>query len=247
MKVGIYGANGKMGKELLACLENFEALTLGSEFSLHPKEKQSNDLELFFKNSDLIIDFSSPQGSKKLLEFALNFPKALCIGTTGLDEESFSLMQKCSEKMPILYARNTSLGIAILHSLVKEAAKKLRDFDVEIFEMHHKFKKDAPSGTALSLSESIAQARELDIKKVLVESRADKKEARKEDEIGIAALRGGDIIGRHTVGFYGEGEFLELNHTATSRATFANGALKASIWLKEQENGLYSINDFLGI
>lgn len=247
MRVGIYGANGKMGKELLACLENFETLTLGSEFSLHPKGVQTNDFEVFFKNSDIIIDFSSPEGSKKLLNFALNSPKALCIGTTGLDEESFNLLKTCSEKMPILYARNTSLGIALLSSLVQETAKKLRDFDVEILEMHHKFKKDAPSGTALILSESVAQARNLDIKKVLIEGRADKKEARKKDEIGVAALRGGDIVGRHTVGFYGEGEFLELNHTATSRATFANGAIKASIWLKEQKNGLYSINDFLGI
>lgn len=247
MRIGIYGANGKMGKELISCLENFENLSLTSAFSLNPNNSQTNNLENFFKNCDAIIDFSSPTGTKNLLKYAKKSPKPICIGTTGLDEETFTLMQDCSKEMPILYATNTSLGVAVLNSLVKQTASRLKDFDIEIFEMHHKFKKDAPSGTALTLGQSAAKARDLDIDKVMVTSRDGKFEARSKDEIGVVALRGGDIVGRHTVGFYANGEFLELNHTATSRATFANGAIKATVWLKEQKNNLYSINDFLKI
>ena len=132
-------------------------------------------------------------------------------------------MKDASEVMPILYATNMSLGVALLNKLVYQASAALEDFDIEILEMHHKHKKDAPSGTALTLSEKL----------------------RNKDEISVMALRGGDIVGRHTVGFYNDGEFIELNHTATSRNTFSKGAIRAGKWLVEKEAGLYSIADCL--
>ena len=151
-------------------------------------------------------------------------------------------MKELSKKMPIFYASNTSLGIAVLNLLAQRASTILRDFDIEILEMHHRHKKDSPSGTALSLANSVASARSLELSKVMVTNR---KEARKKDEISVLSLRGGDIVGKHTVGFYEDGEFLELSHTATSRATFAKGAIKIAKWLIKQDAGFYSINDML--
>jgi 4-hydroxy-tetrahydrodipicolinate reductase len=140
-----------------------------------------------------------------------------------------------------------SLGVAILNKLVYLASKSLEDFDIEIVEQHHRYKKDSPSGTAMTLAEHCAKARELDLNKVRVSGRDGMIGERTKDEIAVMALRGGDIVGRHTVGLYNDGEFLELNHTATSRDTFAKGAVKAAKWLKDQKPGLYSINDCLGI
>ena len=147
----------------------------------------------------------------------------------------------------MLYATNMSLGIAILKRLVAIASEKLRDFDIEIVEMHHRYKKDAPSGTALTLAEFAAKARGLELDKVRVSGRDGNIGERTKDEIGVFALRGGDIVGRHTVGFYNDGEFLELNHTATSRDTFAKGAIRAAKWVATQEPGLYTIDDCLGL
>jgi len=140
-----------------------------------------------------------------------------------------------------------SLGVAVLNKLVSLASKTLRDFDCEIVEQHHKHKVDSPSGTALTLAEHAASARELELNNVRVSGRDGVIGARTKNEIGVMSLRGGDIVGRHTVGFYNDGEFLELNHTATSRNTFSKGAIKAAMWLSTQENGLYSINDCLGL
>ena len=167
--------------------------------------------------------------------------------TTGLNDHQKNLMIEASKKAPILYATNMSLGVAILNKLVALVSEKLRDFDIEIVEQHHHFKVDAPSGTALTLAESCAKARNLELKEVMITGRSGHVGARSKDEIGVFAIRGGDVVGRHTVGFYNEGEFLELNHTATSRETFARGAIKVSKWLINQSAGLYSINDALGI
>jgi 4-hydroxy-tetrahydrodipicolinate reductase len=140
-----------------------------------------------------------------------------------------------------------SLGVAVLNKIVSLVSSSLENFDIEIVEQHHRYKKDAPSGTALTLAKSAADARGLDIDKVRVSGRNGDIGERKKDEIAVMALRGGDIVGRHTVGFYNDGEFLELNHTATSRDTFAKGAIKAAKWVVKQDKGLYSINDCLGL
>jgi Dihydrodipicolinate reductase len=149
--------------------------------------------------------------------------------------------------MPILYASNMSAGIAILKQLVEQVSRTLKDFDIEIVEQHHRHKVDAPSGTALTLGEFAAKGRDLDLDKVRISGRDGQIGARTKDEIAVMALRGGDIVGRHTVGFYNDGEFLELNHTATSRETFSKGAIRAASWIVEQKSGLYSINDCLGL
>lgn len=242
LKIGIYGSNGRMGKMIQECLKEYENAKVAALF-----DKNSSNLEDFFKSSDVVIDFSMPEGTKALLEFAKKNPKPLCIGTTGLSKDELNLMKEISKNMPILYATNMSLGVAVLNKLAFLASKALSEFDAEILEMHHRYKKDAPSGTALTLAKNVAIARNLDLDKVRVSRRDGIIGQRSKDEIAVMSLRGGDIVGRHTAGFYGNGEFIELNHTATSRATFANGAIKAAIWLSSQKNGLYDINDCLGL
>ena len=242
LKIGIYGSSGRMGKMIQECLKEYENVKTAALF-----DKNSSNLEDFFKSSDVVIDFSMPEGTKALLEFAKKNPKPLCIGTTGLSKDELNLMKEISKNMPILYATNMSLGVAVLNKLAFLASKALSEFDAEILEMHHRYKKDAPSGTALTLAENVAIARNLDLDKVRVSGRDGIIGQRSKDEIAVMSLRGGDIVGRHTAGFYGNGEFIELNHTATSRATFANGAIKAAIWLSSQKNGLYDINDCLGL
>jgi len=239
MKIGICGANGRMGQMIEFCLKEDESASVGY------KMDKNGDLKALFEESDAIIDFSTPSACVALLEFARTSPKPLVIGTTGLDKETKELMKLVSNTSPLFYASNMSLGIAVLNHLAKEAAKMLAGFDIEILEMHHRHKKDAPSGTALSLAESVAEARNLNLNEVRVSARNGLIGERKKDEIGVMSLRGGDIVGRHTVGFYDEGEFLELNHTATSRATFAKGAIKVAKWLVKQEAGYYTMNDFL--
>ena len=242
LKIGIYGSSGRMGKMIQECLKEYENAKVTALF-----DKNSSNLEDFFKSSDVVIDFSMPEGTKALLEFAKKNPKPLCIGTTGLSKDELNLMKEISKNMPILYATNMSLGVAVLNKLAFLASKALSEFDAEILEMHHRYKKDAPSGTALTLAENVAIARNLDLDKVRVSGRDGIIGQRSKDEIAVMSLRGGDIVGRHTAGFYGNGEFIELNHTATSRATFANGAIKVAIWLSSQKNGLYDINDCLGL
>ncbi|MSN95689.1 4-hydroxy-tetrahydrodipicolinate reductase [Campylobacter sp. FMV-PI01] len=248
LNIGIYGASGRMGQMIAQCLKTYENVNLSALFDRQNSNEElfCENLDEFLQKCDVIIDFSSPNGTKTLLKYAQNCPKPLCIGTTGLDDETINLMKEVSKKTALLYATNMSLGVAVLNQLAFLASKSLAEFDAEILEMHHKYKKDAPSGTALTLAQNVAKARNLDLNKVRVSSRDGIIGERSKDEIAIMSLRGGDIVGRHTAGFYGDGEFIELNHTATSRATFANGAIKAAIWLCGQKNGLYSINDCLG-
>ncbi len=253
MKYGIVGATGRVGQILVNIIKNSEdslgaVMFEGTQTIDFEKDTViTNDAKTLLENCDVVIDFSAPIATQSLLEAAIENPKPLVIATTGLNDHQQNLMITASQKMPILYATNMSLGVAILNKLVAMVSEKLKDFDIEIVEQHHHFKVDAPSGTALTLAESCAKARGLNLKDVMVTGRSGHVGARTKDEIGVFALRGGDVVGRHTVGFYNEGEFLELNHTATSRETFARGAIKVSKWLINQQPGLYSINDALGI
>lgn len=251
-KVGVFGANGRVGKLILEDLKNTDDISLSSvyvrsslDFDVDPSVLVSSNIDSFLNACDIIIDFSLPEACESLLEAALKNPKPLVIGTTGLSPHQANLLKEASEKMPVLYATNMSLGVALLNKLVYQASAALDGFDIEIVEMHHKHKKDSPSGTALTLSESAAAGRGLDLDKVRVSGRDGDIGERSKDEIGVMALRGGDIVGRHTVGFYNEGEFIELNHTATSRNTFSKGAIRAASWLVDKEEGLYSISDCL--
>ncbi len=253
MRYGILGATGRVGQILVNIIKNSDdslgAVMFEGKQTINVDKDTviTNDAKVLLENCDIVIDFSAPKATEMLLEEAINLPKPLVIATTGLNDHQKNLMIEASKKTPILYATNMSLGVAILNKLVSIVSEKLRDFDIEIVEQHHRYKVDAPSGTALTLAESCAKARGLNLKEVIVTGRSGHVGPRKKDEIGVFAIRGGDVVGRHTVGFYNEGEFLELNHTATSRETFARGAIKVSKWLIDKKPGLYSINDALNI
>jgi len=257
LKVGIHGSTGRVGSLLIKNISNDKDLKITvlhaiEEFStplnLGEEVIITNDTAVLLENCDVVIDFSLPAGTEKLLETLLEgYSTPLVIGTTGLSVHQYNLLREASVKVPILYATNMSLGVAVLNKIVSLVSSSLENFDIEIVEQHHRYKKDAPSGTALTLAKSAADARGLDIDKVRVSGRNGDIGERKKDEIAVMALRGGDIVGRHTVGFYNDGEFLELNHTATSRDTFAKGAIKAAKWVVKQDKGLYSINDCLGL
>ncbi len=254
IKVGVFGASGRVGKLLLENLKETPDMSVSSvyvrkelDFSIDPSVLITTDMKSFLTACDVVIDFSLPDACEMLLEAAIATPKPLVIGTTGLNVHQLNLLKDASQKMPVLYATNMSLGVALLNNLVEQAAAALKDFDIEIVEMHHKHKKDAPSGTALTLGEHAARGRGVALDKVRVSGRDGNIGERTKDEIAVMALRGGDIVGRHTVGFYNDGEFIELNHTATSRSTFSKGAIRAASWLADKETGLYSISDCLGL
>jgi 4-hydroxy-tetrahydrodipicolinate reductase len=204
-------------------------------------------MDALLEACDVIIDFSAPVATEALCEAALKNPTPLVVATTGFTEHQQNLLTQAAKEMPVLYSSNMSAGIALLKQLVEQVAATLKDFDIEIVEQHHRHKVDAPSGTALTLAEFAAKGRGLDLDEVRVSGRDGQVGARTKDEIAVMALRGGDIVGRHTVGFYNDGEFLELNHTATSRETFSKGAIRAAKWLVDQPAGFYTINDCLGI
>jgi len=253
-RVGIVGSTGRVGNLLIDSLLHDSELPLSAVHVLDELKRDlpkdvlvTNSMKVLLENCDIVIDFSAPTATQTLCEAALENPTPLVIATTGFTEHQQNLMMECSKNMPVLYASNMSAGIALLKQLVEQVSHTLKDFDIEIVEQHHKHKVDAPSGTALTLGEFAAKGRGLDLDAVRVSGRDGQIGARTKDEIAVMALRGGDIVGRHTVGFYNDGEFLELNHTATSRETFSKGAIRAAKWLVSQESGFYSINDCLGI
>ena len=254
VKVGIVGSTGRMGEHLINNILEDDACKLSA---LHVFDELktavpddvfiTNDMDELLKNCDVVIDFSAPVATQALCEAALKNPTPLVVATTGFNEHQQNLLTQASNEMPVLYSSNMSAGIALLKQLVEQVSATLKDFDIEIVEQHHRHKVDAPSGTALTLGEFAAKGRGLDLDSVRVSGRDGQIGARSKDEIAVMALRGGDIVGRHTVGFYNDGEFLELNHTATSRETFSKGAIRAAKWLVSQPSGMYAINDCLGI
>jgi 4-hydroxy-tetrahydrodipicolinate reductase len=247
IKVGLVGGSGRVGQRIIRLIEDTEdlklsALYVNKELSTGIRYIVTSDMKKFLDAVDLVIDFSLPEATEKLLEGMIQWGgKALVSGTTGFSPHQQELLDKASKSSPILHATNMSLGVAVLNKVVEEVSNSLRDFDIEILEMHHRHKKDSPSGTALTLAESTARGRGLDLDSVRVSGRDGNIGERTSREIAVMALRGGDIVGRHTVGFYNDGEFLEFNHTATSRDTFAKGAIRAGRWLVGKENGLYNI------
>ena len=253
-KVGILGSTGRMGEHLIKNVLETDGLELSVlhvfdelKVSVPDTVLITNSMQVFLENCDVVIDFSAPVATQELMETALKNPTPLVIATTGFTPHQQNLLTEVSKEMPILYASNMSAGIALLKQLVEQVSRTLKDFDIEIVEQHHRHKVDAPSGTALTLGEFAAKGRDLDLDNVRISGRDGQIGARTKDEIAVMALRGGDIVGRHTVGFYNDGEFLELNHTATSRETFSKGAIRAASWIVDQKSGLYSINDCLGI
>ena len=256
LKVGILGSTGRVGSLLIDDLSNDSEARVAVVHVFDKLVKNlptdtivTNDMKVLFDESDVIIDFSAPAATEALLTEVVEngAKKPLVIATTGFNKHQQNLLLEASKIVPILYATNMSLGVAVLNKLVALASKTLRDFDIEIVEQHHRHKVDSPSGTALTLAEHAANARDLDLDEVRISGRDGQIGARTKDEIAVMALRGGDIVGRHTVGLYNDGEFLELNHTATARNTFSKGAIKVAKWIIGKDAKLYSINDALGL
>ncbi len=265
IRVVVTGAAGRMGRHLISNIASSKDMKLagaterqGSEFIGKDAGlvagvgaldvKISEDLAPLLKSADAIIDFST--GS--VLENARAAAAAGCcvvVGTTALGDEAKAVFAKlASEGARIVYASNYSVGVNLLFHISKQVAKILgEDFDVEIVELHHNQKKDSPSGTAVSLAEAIAEAKGLSYKENVLHGREGIVGARTKTEIGMHAVRGGDVVGEHTAFFFGQGERLELTHKASSRDTFARGALRAVRFLAQSKPGLYDMRDVLGI
>ncbi len=208
----------------------------------------SDDPIAVLKNVDGIIDFTVPAATLALVNQTAAMKKIHVIGTTGIDEAGMDVIRLSAKSTVIMKTGNYSLGVNILENIVKKVAAALGDdFDIEVLEMHHKLKIDAPSGTALLLGQAAADGRKINLKDHSVRSRDGHTGARVAGDIGFATLRGGSVVGEHTVMFAGAAERIELSHKAESRDIFAYGAVKAALWCKGQKPGLYNMNDVLGL
>lgn len=261
MKIGIIGCAGRMGRELIREASSISEVELsggleraGSEVigrdlgEVATIEIQgayvTSDLEALVKSSDALIDFTLPEVTIEVARVAANYGKAHIIGTTGFSESQISEIKNLSGKMPVVMSSNFSIGVNLLFKLTEQVASTLDlDYDIEILEMHHRKKIDAPSGTALSIGEAAARGRKAQLKTQARYSREGRVGERKPGEIGFATLRGGDVVGDHTVIFAANGERLELTHKASSRNIFARGAIHAALWTDGRKPGLYSMMD----
>lgn len=240
VNIGVLGANGRMGRMLQQALA-----AGGAEAILSAAAGRNDDKEAVFSKADAVIDFTTPDALAAHAELAARHGRPLVVGTTGLDAAAQAALAAAAEKAPILQAANMSVGVTMLLALVEDAAKRLgADFDIEIFEAHHRHKVDAPSGTALALGRAAAKGRGLDFDAAKT---VDREGVRASDTIGFSVFRGGDVVGEHTVTFAGAGERVELVHKATDRAIFARGAIRAALWLTRQKPGLYTMRDVLGL
>jgi len=207
-----------------------------------------DDVSVVDDQCDVFVDFSAPDGLQHHLERAVELGKPIVIGTTGLDDNHQRMIDDAAGRIAVLQAANMSLGVNLLAHLVRQTAARLaQDWDIEIVEMHHRHKVDAPSGTALLLGRSAAEGRRVELGLVSDRGRDGMTGPRKEGDIGFAALRGGSVAGDHQVIFAAEGERIELGHRAESRAIFARGAVEAAIWIADKPAGRYSMNDVLGL
>lgn len=253
MKIGIAGCTGRMGQMLVKEISIAADLYLAGGTTREKENLPTNvpilkDAEDLFAVADIVIDFTSPDASVRHARIAASAKKPLVIGTTGISESQMAEIKGAALQTPILVTPNASLGVNVLLEMVKKTAHILGpDYAIEILETHHNKKVDAPSGTALALGKAAAEGRDLAFSAHAVYDRHGHTGARKTDDIGFASLRGGDVVGDHTVFFLGQGERLELTHRATDRALFAKGALEAARWLKSQPAGFYGMKDFLKI
>jgi len=254
-----------MGREIIACALADETVHLSGclEYAGHPllgkdvgtcigREGTGVSLQADWSElpveTSVIIDFSSPESTSRLIETMMQRTTGIVIGTTGMDDAVKAQIERFAKIHPVVFSPNMSLGVNILFYLTEMLSSKLdTDFDIEIIEAHHRFKKDAPSGTAKKLGEIAAAARGLSYEKAIKNGRAGIVGERTKNEIGMHAIRGGDIVGDHTVLFAAPGECIELRHRAQSRATLARGAVRAAKWLSGQKPGLYSMMHVLGL
>jgi 4-hydroxy-tetrahydrodipicolinate reductase len=241
-RIIITGAKGRMGQTLVACAERHPELQVVGQIDL------GDDLLPLIKEVDVVIDFSFHDATVQFATVCAEHRKALVIGTTGHSDAEKSQISSLKSNIPIVWASNYSTGVNTLFWLTRKAAEILGpNFDLEVVEMHHRMKKDAPSGTAATLAEILAAVRKQQLSEVIRHGRLGNVGERTPAEIGMHSLRGGDVVGDHTVIFATNGERLELTHKASSRETFANGALRAAQWVVHQKPGLYDMQDVLGL
>ncbi|MGA2866057.1 MAG: 4-hydroxy-tetrahydrodipicolinate reductase [Verrucomicrobiota bacterium] len=236
------GSKGRMGRTLVACAPVHPDLRIVGQID------QGDDLRSALAAADVVIDFSSHEATPGIAALCAEHNKAMVIGTTGHSKEDRSRLTRLSSRIPMVLSSNFSTGVNALFWLTRKAAEILGPgFDLEIVEMHHRLKRDAPSGTARRLAEILAAARQQQAEQVIRHGRAGLVGERAAEEIGVHSVRGGDVVGDHTVIFAGVGERVELAHKASSRETFAHGALRAAGWVVRQPPGLYDMQDVLGL
>ena len=241
-RIIITGSKGRMGKALSDCAGRDPALRIAGLID------QGDDLRAVLAQADVVIDFSTHTATPGITELCAAQHKAMVIGTTGHSDAERSQILSFKAQIPMVWSANFSTGVNALFWLTRKAAQILGpDYDLEIVEMHHRMKKDAPSGTAKSLAEILAAVRKESLDKTARYGRTGITGERTSTEIGIHSIRGGDIVGDHTVIFAATGERLELTHKASSRETLAQGALRAAHWIVQQKPGLYDMQDVLGL
>lgn len=265
IKIAVCGAAGRMGQRIINSIVEADGVELSGALERpgHPLAGQdagliagcgplgvliSEDLNSVVAVSDVLIDFTSPKVSLKNLEVCALKKKSIVIGSTGFTPEERALANELARDIPVVLAPNMSVGVNVCFKILKDIAKTLGDdFDVEVVELHHKLKKDAPSGTAVRMGEVVAEALGRDYNQVARCCREGIVGERTKEEIGMQTVRGGDIIGEHTVYFIGMGERIELSHRAMTRDMFSRGSVRAAKWVTSQKPGLYDMQDVLGL
>jgi 4-hydroxy-tetrahydrodipicolinate reductase len=241
-RVIINGAKGRMGQALISCIH------ADSSYALAGGLDTGDDLTSLLPQCDAVIDFTDASATASVADACSKAGKPLVIGTTGHSDQDRAHISSVSKVIPIVFAPNFSVGVNTLFWLTRKAAEILGpDFDLEVVEMHHRLKKDSPSGTARRLAEILTEVRGLDYTKDVLHGREGLVGQRTNTEIGMHAIRGGDVVGDHTVIYANVGERVELTHKASSRDTFAKGALRASAWVLDKKPGLYDMEDVLGL
>lgn len=265
VRIAIAGAAGRMGRNLVkashhnplslvgAASERSESSLIGVDVGElcgegHLEIALVDDLEKNIEDFDVLIDFTTPMSTLANIQLCEKHAKKIVIGTTGFSEQEKQIIDNAAKQIPIVMAPNYSVGVNLVFKLLEKAARVMGDYcDVEIVEAHHRHKVDAPSGTAIGMGEAIAGAMGNDLNDVAVYAREGITGERTKDEIGFATIRAGDIIGEHTAMFADIGERVEITHKATDRMTFANGAVKAAVWLNNEPSGFYTMADVLGL
>ena len=265
INVGVIGAGGRMGRMLIEAVQDNPQTTLnaaierqgsslvgadaGEVAAIGRLEVQIvDDLKAVISDIDVLIDFSLPAATEQNMQICAANKVAMVIGTTGFNEQQEQVLKEASKQIAIVYAGNYSTGVNLSLKLLAMAAKAFgNDADVEVIEAHHKHKIDAPSGTAYMMAEAVAEARGQNLKDVAIYGREGQTGEREAGSIGIHAIRGGEIIGDHTVMFIADGEVVEITHRARARMTFAAGAVRAATWVIKQEVGQYNMQDVLGL
>ncbi len=247
MNILLNGANGRMGKEIINLLSQEENIKIVCGFDRNENECEKfpiyNNIEDIKEKIDVIIDFSVPEATFEILKYATKNKTPIVIATTGFNEEELKRIESISKEIPIFKSSNMSLEINLMTNLVQKIAKILRESDIEIIETHHNKKIDSPSGTAILLADAINEV--FNGEKEYNFDRMSKREKRDKKEIGFSSIRGGNIVGEHTVKFFGDNEVLEIKHTSYSRQVFAEGALNAAKFVVMQKNGMYDMKDLV--